>query len=389
MKTILVVLALSIAGLSACKKAERANAPSAPPATGIASPSTAQLDHAVGGITPAAETKYFRGSIGSALGLQMKLVRDGDTLTGSYFYQKVGTRIDLKGTIDKDGNIAIEEFDPSGKPTGIFKGLWTVNADDGMVELAGNWTRPDGQKKAAFSLHQEPINFSSGGAITAKSIKDANKKLKYEIDVEYPQLSGMLSSGIEKFNQEASRFALRQVSDFKKSVSEDSGREEIADESSLPDNSLGIGYTVSLTNDDLISIQFDIGTYFRGSAHPNSHSEVLNFDVKNGKTLKLADLFKPGAKYLQGMSAFAIKDLKQQSKAKGEDGMLDDSSIESGAAPSAKNYDSWTITQKGLGINFDAYQVGPYVAGPQYVLVPYSVLKDLIEPNGPIGGFVK
>ena len=68
---------------------------------------------------------------------------------------------------------------------------------------------------------------------------------------------------------------------------------------------------------------------------------------------------------------------------------LHDESIESGAGPTAKNYDSWTITKKGLGITFDAYQVGPYVAGPQYVLVPYSALKELVEPNGAIAAFAK
>ena len=63
--------------------------------------------------------------------------------------------------------------------------------------------------------------------------------------------------------------------------------------------------------------------------------------------------------------------------------------IERGAAPSAKNYQSWTITRSGLGINFDAYQVGAYAAGPQFVMVPYSALKDLINPDGPIAQFAK
>jgi hypothetical protein len=101
----------------------------------------------------------------------------------------------------------------------------------------------------------------------------------------------------------------------------------------------------------------------------------------------LADLFNPGAKYLQAISNYCIEDLKKQSK--GAEGMLDESSIKSGAAPSAKNYQSWTITKKGLGINFDAYQVGPYAAGPQFVTVPYSALKELINPEGPIGQFVQ
>jgi hypothetical protein len=112
---------------------------------------------------------------------------------------------------------------------------------------------------------------------------------------------------------------------------------------------------------------------------------VLNYDLKNGRQLKLADLFKPGAKFLPVIATYSIGDLKKQAKDKG---LLDDQ-IESGAAPAAKNYLSWNITKKGLGINFDPYQVGPYAAGPQYVMVPYTILKDLINPDGPIAQFAK
>ena len=112
---------------------------------------------------------------------------------------------------------------------------------------------------------------------------------------------------------------------------------------------------------------------------------MVNYDLKNGKQLKLADLFKPGAKYLQAIANYCIADLKKQAKDKG----LEASEIENGAAANAKNYQGWTITRKGLGINFDAYQVGPYAAGPQFVLVPYSSLKDFINPDGPTGQFAK
>jgi hypothetical protein len=101
--------------------------------------------------------------------------------------------------------------------------------------------------------------------------------------------------------------------------------------------------------------------------------------------LKLGDLFKPGAKFLQAIADFSIADLKRQ----GKDIGLTDEEIQNGAAPAAKNYQSWNVTKKGLGINFDAYQVGPYAAGPQFVMVPYSNLKDLINPDGPIAQFAK
>src|ERR1043165_9733455 len=166
--------------------------PAAPPATQPSSIS--QLDHSQGGATVVAETKHFKGSIGTSLDLQMKLVRTGDQLAGSYFYQKVGTRIDLRGNADKDGNLTLDEFDPSGKQTGLFKGIWTVDQKDGLITLAGNWSKPPNEKgsdkKTAFSVHEEPISFTGDVDVVSKQIKENNKKLMYEIAAQYPQLTG-------------------------------------------------------------------------------------------------------------------------------------------------------------------------------------------------------
>src|ERR1051326_4128112 len=108
-----------------CKKSATTPPPTAPP---TAAPGLPQMVQAQGGTTPPPQTKYFKGSIGSSLDLQMKLVRADPQLTGSYFYQRVGTRITLRGTIDPDGKFVLEEFDPAGKQTGVFKGMWTVDA---------------------------------------------------------------------------------------------------------------------------------------------------------------------------------------------------------------------------------------------------------------------
>jgi hypothetical protein len=377
---LLLLLTSVLVASAACQKKEAASQQAAKVET-----ATPELQPVAGGSTPAVETKYFRGSIGSALGLQMKLRREGEKLSGSYFYQKIGTRIDLKGTIDNDGNLTLQEFDASGKQTGVFRGFWKTDNEDGVISISGNWTKPAGEKKTAFSLHQEPIEFSSQVEIVAKQIKEANKKLNYKIDVDYPQLTGSTDPNVDKFNQYAKALVIKEVSEFRKAMAAETD-EEIPSETG---SDLGIGYTVTIAKDDLMSIEFDSGSYYRGAAHPNSHSQVVNYDLKNGKPLRLADLFKPGSKYLQTIATYCINDLKKQSKLKGADSMLDNSTIESGASADPKNYQSWTITRKGLGINFDSYQVAPYVAGPQYVLVPYSALKDIIKPDGPITQFVK
>ena len=380
-----LIIACLVVSLS-CRKTSTPP-PTAPP-PGSATPSP-ELSHASGGETPGPQTKYFKGSIGSSLDLQMKLVRTGDQLAGSYFYQKIGTRINLRGNVDKNGNLTLEEFDQAGKQTGLFKGIWTVDASDGLIKLAGNWSKPPGdkgsEKKTAFSVHEEPIAFTGDVEIASKSIKESNKKLMYEIDAQYPQLTGGNNPNFEKFNQAARASVTRKVAGFKKDMQPEGEDEEEPRPEGSMGSDLSVGYDVLLAQDDLVSIKFDVSTYFQGAAHPNSYADVLNFDLKNGKQLKLSDLFKPGAKYLPAIAAYCITDLKKQAKDKG----LLDEEIEKGAAAKSDNYESWTITKRGLSIHFDPYQVAPYAAGPQFVLVPYSTLKDLINPEGPIAQFAK
>ena len=369
-----------------CRKASTPP-PTAPPVAEVA-PSP-QLNHPEGGNTPAPQTKFFKGSIGSALDLQMKLVRTGDQLAGSYFYQRIGTPINLRGTVDKDGNLTLDEFDATGKQTGVFKGIWQVDKTDGLITLAGNWSKPlnekGSDKRTAFSVHEEPIAFTGAAELVGKQIKESNKKLMYEIDAKYPQLTGGNNPNFEKFNQTARGLVTKKVAGFKKDLAPEEG-EEPPPEGSMG-SSLNISYGVMLAQDDLVSVEFDVGSYYQGAAHPNSYSDVVNYDLKNGKQLKLSDLFKPGARYLQAIATYCLADLKKQSKEKNL-GLLDDQ-IDEGAGASAKNYQRWTITRRGLEINFDAYQVGPYAAGPQSVLVPYSTLKDLINPDGPVAQFAK
>jgi hypothetical protein len=387
-RTILGLLLVTVVASVACRKTVAPNQQSA-----AGTPDAQERQHPDGGSATVVETRFFSGSIGNALDLQMKLAREGDKLTGSYFYQKVGTKIDLRGSVDKDGNLSLDEFDSTGKQTGVFKGIWKQNSD-GVIDIAGNWTKPNSDKKTAFSLHQEPIEFSNGVEIVPRQIKEKNKKLKYEVDAAYPQLKGSVDPNFEKFNQTVRNLITRKVTDFKKEMAPSPEDEQTPDAPNPAiDESMGsdlsIGYTVALAKDDLISIEFTVSSYSAGAAHPNSYTEVVNFNLKGGKSLKLSDLFVPGSKYLQKIATFCIQDLKKQAKEAGADAMLDDEWVQKGAAAELTNYDNWTVEKKGLGITFDPYQVAPYAAGPQNVMVPYSALKEIIKPDGVAAQFVK
>jgi hypothetical protein len=224
--------------------------------------------------------------------------------------------------------------------------------------------------------------------LIAKRVKESDNKLKSDVDALYPQLSGSTEPRIIKFNSLAKGLVFRKISEFKKGLAAIAGEEEQAPSDSDMRSDLSVSYTVGLANDDLVSIGFVIAGYSRGAAHPNSYTEAINYDLKNGQPLKLAELFQPAAAYLKVISTYCIDDLKKQAKAQGASS-LTDKWIQTGAAPKPANYKSWIIRRKGLAITFDAYQVGPYAAGPQYVEIPYAALKEIIKTDGPLWQFVK
>ena len=368
---------LAIIGLiaicGACRKSTNTNSN-----TNVATP----LPETVGGgAAQTGEKFYFRGWI-SDLSIEMTLLRDGERLSGTYLYPRIGKTIDLSGSVDKEGNVNLREADETGAQTGVFKGKWKTN-ELGQAEIEGKWSRPDGSKETEFDVNQQPIEFTAAVRVVAKVIRENNKQSKYSVNAEYPQLEG--DARFDGFNQQARAMITKDVAAFKTSETE-----SLDETSDLPaetlNSTLDIGYRIHLATDDLISVAFTESQYSRGAAHGSSITVVLNYDVKNRKRLALADLFNSKSNYLSVISAYCIKDLKEQGK---KNDMLMEDQIQEGAAARADNYSAWTITRKGLWITFDPYQVAAYAAGPQHVLVPYSALKDMTKPDGPIGKFVR
>jgi hypothetical protein len=381
-RRLLLFLAIALISLGACRK---------PAATQPSANSNDAPSHEapVGGKALAGDKFYFRGTIANNLAIEMTVTRDGDRLTGTYFYPKVGKNINLTGTVDKDGNVELKESDESGKDTGVFKGKWkpaTDSPDPALNEIEGKWSKPDGTKETAFQVFQQPLAFTAAVRVTPKVIKEANKAKHYTVDAEYPQIEG--DARFDNFNREVRNLITKDVAAFRTSETSDETDAGSETPAETLDSTLDIGYEIRYATEDLISVEFTEGSYERGAAHGNSGTTVVNYDVKNGKKLALADLFNPKSNFLSLISEYCLKDLRERSK-KDKDAMFDEEMMKSGASARADNYRAWAITKKGLWITFDPYAVAPYAAGPQHVLVPYSALKDILKPDGPVSTLAK
>lgn len=328
-------------------------------------------------------TKVFRGMINGTT-FEMRLVREGDKLSGTYFYTKVGKDLKLSGTIDAAGKFNLKETDSSGKTTGEWEGTWKDDANSNGLMLEGGWKEPGDNKDKSFSFYatEQVIEFANGVKFIDKTIKESDKSKRSEIVSIYPEITGVNSATAAKFNELAKNRVIEANNLYKKSLADYSA----ADIKDLPESislSNEVGYDVALANNEIVSLIFS-NYAFLGGAHGNTQSSTINYDLKNNRELELADIFEPNSNYLKTISDYSIADLKAHLTE-----MSDDEWISKGAAAEADNFKSWNLTKKGLMFTFDQYQVAAYAAGPQAVIIPYDKLENILRKDGVIANLAK
>jgi hypothetical protein len=141
-RTHIPAVLLTLLGLVGCSKPDSANL-----STNTNGNATSQAVQKASNTGSADFSKTFEGAINNEYQIQMSLQRSGQELSGSYFYTKHKTDIQIKGTIDGQDNFTINEFDGKGNQTGVFKGRLISGS-----EMEGTWSKPNGDKSMPFAL---------------------------------------------------------------------------------------------------------------------------------------------------------------------------------------------------------------------------------------------
>ena len=197
--------------------------------------------------------------------------------------------------------------------------------------------------------------------VKKETLTDSNQY--YSIDAAYPVTKDpRISDAIKSFiNDQITQFKSDTAWAMDPSI-------ESASEGTL---SLTIDYTEQkATRAD--NYVFDISTY-TGGAHGLAISHTFSYD-KNGKLINLADLFTNGLAGLKTVAPFVQGEITKKN-------ISDPQWIKDGAVATAENYQSFVISDEGITFIFDAYQVAPYAAGTQKILVPVSVFKTIANPD--------
>ena len=216
------------------------------------------------------------------------------------------------------------------------------------------------------------VHFGKGLRIVPKEFRLENERLRYKIDVVYPRIQGTENPRILNLNRRIERL----VSDQYRWPLHPP-KEDLRYYDKHPDifNTVDLTYEVPLATDELLSIYFEVYSYGIGAAHSVQYSFAVNYDLKSGKLLRLADIFKPDANYLGFISHYCTNVLTKR---------YGESVIGEALAAELKNHQSWNITKEGVTINFDACYVLAFSGGQQEVVIPFTDLKDILNPNNPV-----
>ena len=309
-----------------------------------------------------AQTKVYRGSIGSSH-IQMRLTFSGNDVSGTYAYDSVGQDLNLTGRLN---NGALELAEMSGKQkTGKF--VCKKPLED-PIDSECVWSKIDGTRESMVTLEEQHYAFTTGVQVTPKMITNR----RAGVSVSYPQIvsSGPLSAGAQAFNRRIVALAQKKIGEF------------------APIDGKGVfdtNYNILLGTNEIISVEM-VEYYDGGGAHPNSGFWSLTYDLKGNKELKFEDLFKPKSDYNSAIAKYVVADIDKRAAAFEEDDARrenrkpvkhDDSIV---SEDQLDQPSGWAMTPRGLVVYFDFPHV---IAVFDKTLVPYSVVKQYLNPNGP------
>lgn len=259
-----------------------------------------------------------------------------------------------QATLDALANATAVPLPPTGaalEPTGTPAVIVMTNTPEGSL--------PSPQPAT-------PAPSAVGYTVTEQVIQEDQENPPYTIDVKYPQFTDAAGNPVQALNDAVLDVVNRNYQPFRDVAVAATPMPEVTSK-----NGLTMTYEVKQNDGRFVSVFFLISTYFQGAAHPLPYSETVNYSTAAGRTLWLEELFRPGVDGRALLSERSQADLTAQGRLESPEGV----------SPAAENFKSWNITPAGLELTFDPYQVAAYAAGFQKVLLPWSTLADVLNPE--------
>jgi len=189
------------------------------------------------------------------------------------------------------------------------------------------------------------------------------KLKKHRISLRYPEIKGLKNKEVEKNIN-----ALIQEEIYIMIVEEgyeEDYKKEFSGE-----------YDIKLQTTDLLSLVIYLHSYSKGAAHGLTVLKAINIDLEDARIYQLQDIFTKDAKYIEKIN----KNIKNDIVKRDIPLLVEFETID-------KNQD-YFLTGDSLVIFFQLYEYTAYAYGIPKFAIPYMVLEDMIDEEGPLKNII-
>jgi hypothetical protein len=137
-----------------------------------------------------------------------------------------------------------------------------------------------------------------------------------------------------------------------------------------------IGYAVEVNRNSILSLRFEVYSMPEMAANGFTKVKSLTVNLEDGQMYMFADLFIPGSGYVQ-----AINEIIKQEFAARDIPMINE-------FESIDEDQEFYLTDNALVIYFQLFVYTPHYVGIPEFPIPYYMLKDYVNPAGPIANLM-
>ncbi|MBP8239617.1 MAG: DUF3298 and DUF4163 domain-containing protein [Saprospiraceae bacterium] len=354
--------------------------------------------------TPSADTDpaywHLTGQVGT-LAVVMDLAfrpAGGDEFStdmyhGSYYYSSKENPIDIYGSVDSTGQLVLYEVTLTDETSPTFTG--TFDRQQGAFK--GEWSSGDGKKKMAVELREnydDALRFTTHKLEASQALFDGNENSPYATTSKiwlrpatgtdaatasflekaiHQGLVGDSLAALYPKQEKAFEVVSKAYFESYRTDMDDVSAEEIG-----PDDTFMFTYEqnasaeVLYNQNQLLTIGY-WDYWFSGGAHGNYGTWLASYDLTDRKEITLQDVFLPG--YETKITSSLEKAVRSRFGLKAKEALS--SVLFEDAIAATENFG---LTGKGVIFNYPPYEIAAYASGEIRLFVPYSEIKDLLQP---------
>lgn len=218
-------------------------------------------------------------------------------------------------------------------------------------------------------------------------LREMSEEYRYEFQADYAQVSTRNRAADAETNLFINAFIIKRLQHFRAGAMDTIDWKNDREIIGSGQDSLMISYETALFSTTLLSLEFNLWSYYAGAVHPNLDIRTLNFRLDPSMKLGLKDIFRSADNgYLKVLSRYCAFDLERQrmqrshiewgpEEARDGEKRLATTSV----SPEVENFKRVALRKNDIVFHFNPYHVGCYAEGPYTVVVPAAEARKIMQ----------